>query len=108
MESAFEIGLATVKADDTACKFRFPVDRDGTGGIEYDGVIGPSPDTLTLTAGGFIEEYAFTILARVADFAETPITGQMLLRTGKVARILQVEVTDLSPLILLHCGSPDK
>ena len=108
----FEQGLNIYRTSKAgSCIMRLPVNRDGTdadGAREYDCIPSPSPDALTLAAGGFIPDYQFSITVRKDDFETLPISGDLFVKSGRVTRILSLETTDISPVVLLHCGTPDK
>jgi hypothetical protein len=94
-----------------ACVMRFPVTRAGadkSGTDDYDAIPSPSPDRLDLITGGFLEEYQFSMSARRDDFATLPIAGDLFKMNGRVSRILFVENSELSPVVVFHCGTPDK
>ncbi len=94
-----------------ACVLRFPVTKlgtDQTGAADYDCLPSPSPDRIDLVEGGFIANYQFSVSARVDDFETVPVSGELVLKNGRASRVLYTEVAELSPLILLHCGTPEK
>jgi hypothetical protein len=115
-EAAFDFALNVFKSDDTgSCTMRLPVNRDGTdafGAKDYDCIQAPSPDTMTLVAGGFLNDYQFSVTCRKTDFTTPPIPGTLLIRNGRVSRILTLEDAgagvDVSPILYMHCGTPDK
>ena len=99
------------EAAPTGCTIRWPVVRDGTdntGAADYDVLPSPSPDKLELMAGGFLADYEFSMSARRDDFDKLPDSGTLLSRGGRISRILSVENSELSPTIVLHCGTPDR
>jgi hypothetical protein len=113
---AFAAALKVFRSDDPSrCLMRLPVNRDGTdktGAADYDCIQAPSPDTMTLMAGGFLNDYQFSLTALKTDFTTPPISGTLLLRNGRVSRVLVIEDAsrgvDISPVLYLHCGTPDK
>lgn len=114
--AAFRAALRVFKSRDTgSCTLRLPVNRDGTDGLlakDYDCIQAPSPDTMTLVAGGFLNDYLFSVTCLKTDFDTPPIPGTLLIRNGRVSRILTLEDAgagiDISPILYLHCGTPDK
>ena len=98
-----------------SCTLRMPVNNDGTdafGATDYDCIQAPSPDTLTLVAGGFLNDYQFSVTCLKDDFNTLPIAGTLFLRFGRVSRVLIVQDgtpgVDISPILYLHCGAPNK
>lgn len=94
-----------------ACVLRWPVARNGSdksGADEYDCIPAPTPDRLDLVAGGFLQDYQFSVSARRSDFTTLPVVGDLVLQANRVLRIVTVESSDLSAVVVLHLGSPDK
>ena len=101
----------TEGAADGAGSFRFPVDKTGadkTGAADYDCIPSPSPDELDLITGGFREDYQFSMSSKREDFTTLPIQGTLFLKGGRVSRVLKIDNSELSPLVVFHCGTPDK
>lgn len=95
-----------------ACSFTWPVDRvsklPATGSKVYDCIGTSSQDALALMAGGMMADYEFTLTCRRQDFDTVPLSGDLILRNGRLSRIIRPEPSDVSPLLLLHCGTPHK
>ena len=102
-----------------ATSLRFPVTRAGadqsqTGfptAANYDCLPSPSLNQVDLITGGFVGAYEFSISVRKADcsfFTDPRMNGILILKGGRVSRVLWPEISELSPLVVLHCGSPDK
>ncbi len=114
--AAFKAALRVfISTDSGSCIMRLPVNRDGTDKADaqnYDCIQAPSPDTLTLVAGGFLNDYQFSLTCLKTDFDTPPIPGTLIIRKGRVSRILTLEDgdkgVDVSPILYLHCGTPDK
>lgn len=113
---AFHAALAVFRSGNlAACIMRLPVNRDGTdkaGAKNYDCIQAPSPDAMTLMAGGMNTDYQFSLTALKQDFTTPPASGTLFVRNGRVSRILVVEdgnaFMDISPILYIHCGAPDK
>ena len=115
--AAFTAALGVFRSGNlNACVMRWPVNRAGadlTGARNYDAIEAPSPDNLALVAGGLMADYQFSMTCLKADFNTMPTSGSLLLRNGRVSRILTIEnavspTVDVSPILYLHCGTPDK
>lgn len=109
----FEDALDMVRsADPGNCSFAWPVDKSThlavAGGRLYDCIASVTPDAMTLMAGGMLEDYEFTIVCRRADFETPPISGDLIIKNGRLSRILTPSPSDVSPLLVLHCGTPHK
>jgi hypothetical protein len=94
-----------------SCVIRWPVTKagaDATGAADYDAIPSPAPDTLDLMAGGFRADYGFSVSTRVSDFTTVPTIGTMLLKGGKVSRVIRAEAADSSAVLVLHCSTPEK
>ncbi len=74
----------------------------------YDVIGAPSPDGTALLAGGFIADYAFSVAGRRVDFPTLPKSGDPIVKGGRKSKILKVEPSDISPLVVFHCGTPDR
>ena len=113
MTEAFDEALVvlTGEAADGSGSFRFPVLRNGTDkalAANYDCIPSPSPDNIDLVTGGFRAEYQFSMAARREDFTTLPMSGDLFLKGGRVSRVLFVDNSEVSPLVVFHCGTPDK
>lgn len=99
------------EADPDGCVIRWPVTKagaDATGAADYDAIPSLSPDMLNLVEGGFREEYGYSVSARKDDFDTLPGNGTLVLRNGKVSRIINVESGETSAIVLIHCTTPEK
>lgn len=94
-----------------ATSLRFPVNKDGTdatGAADYRCLPSPSTNQLDLMAGGFRGDYQFSITVRRADFTTFPSSGSLILKGGRVVRIEKMDDSEVSPLVVFHCTTPEK
>ena len=111
----FKETLELVRSDVAgSCSMRWPVKSDGsddTGAADYDCISSIVPDTLSLlsTGGGMLADYTFTLTMNRLDFQdELPISGDLFKKNNRVSRILIIDNNDVSPILLIHCGTPNK
>ena len=103
--------VLTEGVDESAGYFRFPVTRAGadkTGAANINCIPSPSPDNLDLVSGGFRTDYQFSMCAKKEDMTTIPASGDLFLKGGRVSRVLFVDNSEMSPLVVFHCGTPDK
>lgn len=109
---AFDAMLEEMRdSNPDACSARYPVTRAGidkTGADDYDCIPSPSPDKMDLQDGGFLNSYEYSMACRQDDFDSAPISGDLFKRNGKVSRVLWTEPGELSGLLILHMGTPER
>ena len=109
---AFDAMLEVMQeASPDACVFRCPVTKagaDATGAADYDTIPSPAPDRLELMSGGFLADFEYSMASRVDDFTTLPVAGTLFKRNGKISRILYLDTSELSGVVVFHCGTPNK